>query len=94
MTTAVHYSEVNGTMVQDGLNPLQGIQDPGPGTCINCGQYIPKLNHHYSQYFGYFCLPPYEANGTDPRPILPPAPPGSVRDFGDGTFGSGTFGSN
>lgn len=74
MTTSVHYTERNGTMVQDGLDPLAGIKDPGPGTCINCGQYIPKLNHHYSQYVGYFCLPPYQANGSDPRPITTPIP--------------------
>jgi hypothetical protein len=72
MTTAIHFSERGGIMVQDGLDPLQGMQDPGPGTCINCGQYIPKLNHHYSQYFGYFCLPPWQPNGVDPRPITVP----------------------
>jgi hypothetical protein len=72
VTTSVHYSVKNGILVQDGLDPLAGIKEPGPGYCINCGQYIPKLNHHYSQYFGYFCLPPFLPNGTDPRPLTGP----------------------
>jgi hypothetical protein len=72
MTTSVHYSVKNGTLVQDGLNPLAGIQAPGPGTCINCGQYIPKLTAHYSHFRGYICLPPWLPNGTDPRPITTP----------------------
>jgi hypothetical protein len=72
MTTSVHYTERNGVLVQDGLDPLSGSKDPGPGTCINCGQYLAKLNHHYSHYFGYFCLPPFLPNGVDPRPITTP----------------------
>jgi hypothetical protein len=70
MTTSVHYSLRNGILVQDGLDPLAGIKSPGPGTCINCGQYLPHLDLHYSHYFGYFCMPPLLPNGTDPRPIL------------------------
>jgi hypothetical protein len=70
MTTGATWSLRNGILVQDGLDPLAGIKPPGPGVCVNCGEYLPHLSAHYSNYFGYFCIPPYEPNGSDPRPIL------------------------